>query len=336
MTYEEDFPENTTWHDGSPFSIADMVMGMIMTFDTAKEASPVYGEEYVATFESFMSTFKGWRITSTDPVTVEYYTDAFQLDAENNVNNFRAAFPNEGGLYAQGSAAWHNVVPAWLGEANGEMAFGPDKADKLEVDRANYLAGPTLEAMKGYLETALADAVIPYEPTLGEYITEEEAVARYENLQAFIGRTGHMYLGTGAFYIQKAFPVEGTLILQRYPDYPDMADRYSRFAEAPIPEVLLDGPGEVAAGDEAVFDVFIDFQGEPYANEDIDMVTYLVFDATGALAMKGNAEPVEDGQFQVTLDTSDLPAGSSKLAVISVSKKALIPVKEVFEFVVTE
>ncbi|MFO8035335.1 MAG: ABC transporter substrate-binding protein [Anaerolineales bacterium] len=336
MVYEEDFPENTTWHDGSPFSVADMVMGMIMSFDTAKEASSVFSEAYVPGLESFLSTFKGWRITSTDPVTVEYYTDAYSLDAENNINNFRAAFPNEGGLYAQGSAAWHNIVPAWLGEANGEMAFGPDKADKLEVDRTNYLAGPTLEAMKGYLETALADAVIPYEPTLGDYITEEEAVARYENLQAFVGRTGHMYLGTGAFYIQKAFPVEGTLILQRYPDYPDMADRYSRFAEAPIPEVLLDGPGEVAAGDEAVFDVFLDFKGEPYPNEDMDMVTYLVFDATGALAMKGDAEPVEDGQFQVTLDTSDLPAGSSKLAVISVSKRALIPVFEVFEFVVTE
>jgi len=336
MTYEEGFPGNTEWHDGSPMTLADMVMGMIMNFDPAKEASPIYDEAVVPSFESFMSTFKGWKITSTDPVTIEYYTDAYQLDAENNINNFRAAFPNEGGLYPQGSGAWHNIVPGWLGEANGELAFTDDKAEALEVDKANYLAGPTLEAMRGYLETALADGIIPYEPTLGDYITVEEAQARYENLQAWIDRTGHMYLGTGPYYIQKAFPVEGTLIMQRNPDYPDLADRYSRFAEAPIPELLLDGPGEVAAGDEVVFDVFIDFQGEPYPNEDIDMVTYLVFDATGALAMKGDAEPVEDGLFQVTLDTTDLPAGSSRLAVITVSKKALVPVKQVFDFVVTE
>ncbi|MFO8036697.1 MAG: ABC transporter substrate-binding protein [Anaerolineales bacterium] len=338
MVYEEDFPENTTWHDGSPFGVEDMIFGMIMNnFDIAKEGSPIYDEAEVPAFDSFMSAFKGWRITSTDPVTVEYYTDAFQLDAENNVTNFRAAWPEQNsGLYPRGGGAWHNMTLAWLAEANGETAFSDNKAVALEVDQTNFLAGPTLEIMKGYLETALADAVIPYEPTLGEYITEEEAVARYENLQAFVERADHIYLGTGAFYIQKAFPIEGTIILQRYPDYPDMADRYSRFAEAPIPEVLLDGPGEVDAGDEAVFDVFIDFKGEPYANEDIDMVTYLVFDATGALAMKGDAEPVEDGQFQVTLDTSDLPAGSSKLAVITVSKKALIPVKEVFEFLIVE
>lgn len=336
MTYEEGFPANTKWHDGSPFTVADMVMGMIMNFDPSKEASAIYDEGTVASFDSFMSTFKGWKIVSTDPVVVEYYTDAYSLDAENNVSNFRAAFPNEGGLYAQGSAAWHNLVPAWLGEANGEMAFSDDKATALEVDQTNYLAGPTLELMKGQLETALADGVIPYEPTLGAYITAEEATARYENLQAWVSRTGHAYLGTGLFYVQKAFPVEGTIIMQRNPDYPDMADRYSQFSEAPIPEVLVDGAGEVTIGDEAVFDIFVDFKGEPYANADLDMVSYLVFDATGALAMKGDAEAVEDGYFQITLDTSELPAGSSKLAVITVSKRALLPVKQVFEFVMVE
>ena len=339
MSYEEDFPENISWHDGSPFGVEDMIFAMIMRFDRAKEASSIYDEAYVPDYEAFMATFKGWRITSLDPVTVEYYTDAYQLDAENNVSNFRAAFPNEGGLYDQGGAAWHNMVLAWLSEANGEIAFSDSKAEKLEVDQTNFLAGPTLEVMKGYLETALADGIIPYEPTLGEYITVEEAMARYENLQAWIERTGHIYLGTGALYIQKAFPIEGTIIMQRNPDYPDLADRYSRFVEAPIPEVLLDGPGEVEAGEEAVFDVFIDFKGEPYPNQDLDMVSYLLFDATGALAMKGDAEPVEEGTFQVVLDTeaiADLPAGSSKLAVITVSKRALLPVKEIFEFVVAE
>jgi peptide/nickel transport system substrate-binding protein len=339
MTYEADFPGNTTWHDGSPFTIADMVMGMIMTFDLSLEDSPMYDEGTVPAFTSFMSSFKGWKIASTDPVVVEYYTDAYQLDAELNITNFRAAFPNEGGLYDQGSAAWHNIVPAWLAEANGEMAFSDDKAAALEVDQTNYLAGPTVEIMETKLDEALASAYIPYEPTLGVYITAEEATARYENLKTWIDRTGHVYLGTGLFYIQKAFPVEGTIIMQRNPNHPDMADRWAQFAMAPIPDVLVDGPGEVAAGDEAVFDVFVDFQGEPYINADLDMVTYLVFDATGALASKGDAVAVEDGYFQVILSsdvTAELTAGSNKLAVIAVSKNALLPVLETFEFVTTE
>ena len=338
MTYPAEFPGNLTWHDGSPFTMADMIMPLIMYMDQAKEASPIYDEATVSAYGSFLSSFKGVKIASTDPVIIEYYTDAYALDAENNISNFRAMFPSEhaGAYYAQGTAGWHNIVPAWVAEANGEMAFSDSKADSLEVDQTNYLAGPTVEIMKTKLDEALASVYIPYEPTLGAYITAEEAVARYENLQTWIERTGHMWIGTGLFYIQKAFPVEGTLIMQRNPNAVDMADKWAQFAEAPIPDVLLDGPGEVAVGDEAVFDVFVDFKGEPYVNADLDMVTYLVFDATGALVAKGDAVAVEDGYFQITLDTADLTAGSNKLAVITVSKNALLPVTETFEFVTIE
>jgi peptide/nickel transport system substrate-binding protein len=336
MVYEDGFPGNITWHDGSPLSPADMVMGAILVFDRAKEASPVYDEAYVSDFDAFISAFKGWKVTSLDPVTIEYYTDAYALDAENNVSNFRALYPNLDGLYDRGSAAWHNIVPAWLAEAEGLTAWTDSQAAALEVDQANYLGGPTLEIMGAKLAEALEAALIPYEPTLGNFITAEEAVARYENLQTFIERFGHMYLGTGPLYIQRAFPVEGTLIMQRYPNYPDMADKWAMFSEAPIPEVLVDGPGEVAVGDEAVFDVFVDFKGEPYANAELSMVTYLLFDATGALVTKGDATAVEDGYFQVTLDTADLSAGSNKLAVTAVSKNALLPVTQTFEFVTTE
>jgi peptide/nickel transport system substrate-binding protein len=339
MTYRDDFPENTTWHDGSPFTIADMMFMMILNFDQPKEASPVYDEGTVPGFDSGMLAFKGFRWISTDPVVLEYYTDAYALDAEENVNQYRAWYPSEAGTsagYAQGTAAWHNMVPSWLAEANGEMAWSDDKAAALEVDQTNFLAGPTVEIQLAKLDEAIAGAIIPYEPTLGDYITAEEAVARYENLKTWVERTGTFWIGTGPFYIQKAFPVEGTLVLQRNPNFPDLADTWAGFDLAPVPEVLVDGAGEVAVGAEATFDVFVDFQGEPYVNADLDMVTYLVFDATGALVMKGDADAVEDGYFTVTLDTSDLTAGSNKLAVIAVSKNALVPVTETFEFVTTE
>jgi peptide/nickel transport system substrate-binding protein len=216
------------------------------------------------------------------------------------------------------------------------MAFSDDKAAALDVDQTNFVAGPTLEIMKVKLDEALEAALIPYEPTLGAYITADEAVARYENLKAWVERNNHIIIGTGPFYIQRIFPVEKTIILQRDPNFPDMADRWAGFDEAPIPEVLLDGAGEVAVGSEAVFDVFVDFKGEPYPASEMSMVTYLVFDATGALAMKGEADLVEDGYYTITLDTSDLTAGSNKLAVIAVSRNALIPAQVEFEFVTTE
>jgi peptide/nickel transport system substrate-binding protein len=334
MTYEDDLFDKLQWHDGSPFTIGDMVMFMIMQFDRAKEASPIYDEAYVPEFNSWMSGFKGWRIVSEDPLTIEYYTDAYQLDTENNVTDFRAAYPSDYGNGAE--AGWHTVLLGWMAEANGEAAFSSDKADNLEVEWMSYIAGPTLEILKANLDAAQEETLIPYEPTLGDYITPEEAETRYANLQEWYRRYNHFWVSTGPFYLQKAFPVEGTLILQHNPDYPDMADRYSQFTAAPIPEVTVDGPGDVTIGEEAVYEVYIDFEGEPYPNEDIDMVKYLVFDATGALAFTGDAQEAGEGYYEVVLDadmTGELEAGSNQLAVIAVSKRALVPVRQELDFV---
>jgi peptide/nickel transport system substrate-binding protein len=334
MYYEEDYFDKVTWHDGSPVSLADHIMFMIIQpFDRAKEASAIYDEAQVPSYDTYMGAFKGWKIVSEDPLVIEYYTDAYELDAELNVTNWRAAHPAR---YQCGEAGWHTVALGMMVEANGDATWSSDKADALEVDQLSYIAGPTLELLKAALDTAQAENYIPYEPTLGQYITAEEVESRYANLQEWYRRRGHFQVATGPFYLEKAFPVEGTLILQRYEQYPDLATKWDRFAEAPIPEVLVDGPGSVTIGDEAVYDVFVDFAGEPYAVDDIDMVKYLVFDATGELAFKGDAEAVEDGYWEVVLGadiTGALEAGSNQLAVIVVSKRALVPVTETLQFV---
>ncbi len=333
MYYEDDYFDKMKWHDGSPVTLADHVMHMILQFDIANEASPIYDEAQVPGFNTFIAAFKGWRITSEDPLVVEYYTDAYGLDAESNVSNFRAAHPS---AFNGVEVGWHAMVPGWLVEANGEAAFSADKADALEVEWMSYIAGPTLELLKAQLDLAQEGNVIPYEPTLGQYITAEEATTRYANLQEWYRRYGHFWVATGPYFLQRAFPVEGTQILQYNPDYPDAATRWDRFAVAPIPEVMVEGDDRVTIGDEATYDVFVDFEGEPYAVADIAMVKFLVFDATGALAHVGDAEAVEDGLWQAVLGTDvtgALEAGSNQLAVIVVSKRALLPITETLQFV---
>jgi peptide/nickel transport system substrate-binding protein len=334
MYYEEDFFDKMKWHDGSPVTLADMVMFMIMQFDFAKEASVIYDEAQVPSVETWMSAFKGWKIVSEDPFVLEYYTDAYQLDAENNITNFRAANPS--GYFNGVEASWHGLVPGWLVEANGEAAFTADKADANEVEWMSYIAGPTLELMKAQLDTAQADGYIPYEPTMSQYITAEEAAERYANLQEWYRRYGHFWVNTGPFFLQRAFPVEGTIIMQRNPDYPDLATRWDGYSAAPIPEVVVEGPVSVAIGEEATFDIYVTFQDEAYAVDEIAMVKYLVFDATGELAYVGDAEAVEDGLWQAVLGadvTGALEAGSNQVAAIVVSKRALLPVTEVAQFV---
>lgn len=333
-TYPADLFETISWHDGSPLSPADMVMSLIMNFDVAKEASAVYDEAQVAALDSFMSTFKGMRILSTDPFTIEFYTDNWSLDAENALTNLRAAWPQ----YGFGEAPWHTIAIGVATDAAGQAAFSADKSTANEVEQLNYIAGPTLALMEEQLTAAAEAGTIPYEATLSEYITAEEAAERYANAQAWYADKEHFWIGTGPFMLEEAYPVEGNIVLTRNEAFPDPSDKWAQFSEPAIAEVTVDGPGRVAAGESATFDVLVDYNGDPYAQDDVDEVKYLVFDATGEMIADGTAEGVSDGQWQVTLDetvTSGLEAGSNRLEVIVVSQLVALPSLGALEFVST-
>ena len=319
--YPEDLFDTVTYHDGSPLSMADFVMGMILTFDRAKEDSAIHDPATVSAFNSFMAGFRGVRVLSESPLVFETYRDNFTLDAEQNINTW---FPT----YGFGPGAWHNLAIGILADANEQAAFTLAKAGNLEVEHLSYLAGPTLEVLSEQLAFAQEEGYIPYEPTMGQYVTAEDAAARYSNLAEWHRTRGHYWIGTGPFYIERAFPVEGTLILQRYPAYPDAADKWDRFAAPPIPQVELDGPTRVTIGDSATFDVFIEFEGQPYPADDIREVKYLVLDATNSLVAVGEAMAESDGVWSFTLDedvTAALEAGSNRLEVVAVSYLIAFP-----------
>lgn len=184
--------------------------------------------------------------------------------------------------------------------------------------------------------SATEEAYIPYAPTLGEYVTAEEATARYENLAEFARRYGHYYISTGPYFLSGVFPVEGQAVLSNYTAHPDLASRFSAFAAPAFPVVELDGPARVTIGEEAAFDIFVDVFDGPYPVDDIDAVNYMVFDATGALVAEGVAEASEDGVWQAVLGsdvTSGLAEGSNRLDVVVVSKLVAIPSLSSYEFV---
>jgi peptide/nickel transport system substrate-binding protein len=329
VTYPADVYETVKWHDGSSFSVADAVMLLIMQFDPGKEASAIFDESQVANLESFLSVFKGARITSTDPLVIEYYNDGFQLDAEINVTTL---WPQ----YTYGEAPWHTIAIANMAEANGDLAYSADKADTAQIEWMSFIAGPSLEILAGHLETAAAESTIPYEATLGQYITAEEAAERYANLQSFYGENNNFWVGTGPYYVSQVLPTEEIITLTHFADFPDLADRWARFAEPRIAEVEIDGPGQVTIGQEAVYDVFVTFQGAPYPTADITEVKYLVYDATGAVVSTGTATEAGDGQYAVTLPadvTSELEAGANRLEVAVIPLVVAVPTFQSIEFV---
>lgn len=333
--YPQDLYETVQWHDGSPISVADFVMGMITVFDLANENSPYYDEAQVPDLDQFLSGFKGLRIISTDPLVIEHYGDNPALDAENTVWPW---WPGDepGAAYQFGDAAWHNMAAMLGGEASGGFAFTTDKAEANEIEWLNMTAGPSLEVLATELAALSEAGSTPYEPTLSQYLTAEEISARYANLTEFARRYGHYYLGTGGYYLSGVFPVEGQAILTHNPNHPDSANRWDRFGAPALPEVEIDGPGRVTIGEETVFDVFVDVFGGPYPVDDIDNVQYLLFDASGTQVEAGDAVADGDGLWTVTLSadtTAGLAEGSNNLNVVVVSKLVAIPSAAEFPFV---
>jgi len=352
ITAAEKFPEGLTakskitvtypsslwdlkWHDGSNMDMGDFVLRMIMTFDPEKPESKIFDEAYVDSLDTYLSHFKGVRIVSTDPLVIETFEDAVALDAEETVA-WGTWWPSGNPVYAYGPGPWTMLTPAILGEEAGEIAFSPDKAGALEIERTSMLAGPSLEVQKKYLDQCVAENYIPYAPTMSEYVTADQAAARWAALAAWYEAKGHLWVGSGPYYVDQVYPVEGTLVLKHFDEFPDLASKWSSLATAKVAEAVVEGPASVKIGEAAEFDVLVTFAGEPYAAADIQSVTYLVKDATGLVALSGTAEEVAEGQYKVTLsadDTAKLAAGANMLTAIVASKVVALPTFSSLEFV---
>jgi peptide/nickel transport system substrate-binding protein len=327
--YPADIFETVKWHNGSNLSLADFVMGIIMTFDRAKEASAIYDEQAVPNFLPFMENFKGMKIVSTDPLTIEYYSNLYSLDAELNIP---LLFPT----YTFGEGSWDMIAVSNLAEAGGELAYSIDKAGTAEIEQTSWIGGPSLEILAKYLDQAIAESVIPYAPTMAEYLTAEEAVARYEATKAWYAEHGHFWVGTGPYYVDQAFLTEKSLTLKSFADYPDLSDRWANYGEPKLATAELDGPGQVKIGEEAAFDVYVTFKDEAYPSAEIKLVKFLLYNAKNEIVAVGEAVLVEEGLYSIVLDaetTGLLEAGSNKLEIAVVPITVSQPTFQAIEFV---
>jgi len=211
-------------HDGSTLSLGDFLLSAIIRFDRGKEDSPVYDPAAASAHDSFMAAFKGVRFITSHPgygLIVEDYRDHWELDAESCVWPW---FPSYGS-YGQ-SAPWHTIAISWLAEQDGVMAWSEAKAGSLGVETTDFTRGGTLAMLKSYLDQAQAASFIPYPSFLGTYITSAEIAQRYANLQAFYAQYGHFWADFGIFRLKSVRPVERVIVLERFPEYPDPADKW--------------------------------------------------------------------------------------------------------------
>ncbi|MCK5811533.1 MAG: hypothetical protein KAG94_01420 [Clostridiales bacterium] len=329
VTYPATLFDDVTWHDGTPLSVADFVMGMIMIFDPSTEGSAIYDSSLSANLDSFKSTFKGMKIVSESPLVIEYYSDTYYMDAEINIASF---WPD----YDYGQASWYQIAIANLAEEAGETAYTANKSTEMEIEWLSLIAGPSLEILAKYNTQAQAESYIPYEATLGNYLTAEQAATAYTNLAQFYTDHGHFYSGVGPYILDRVLPVEQTLTLINNPNFADPSDKWADFSAPKMAVVEIEGKSSIKSGKSATFDVLVTFKGSAYASEELDTVKYLLYDATGAVYEVGDAVFVKEGKYEVELDgdtTTALGTGACKLEIAVVAIPVSVPSFEILEFV---
>lgn len=316
------------WQDGSQLSLADFVFALILGFDRAKAKSLIFDQAAVPAFETFMRHFRGLRIVEKNPLRVEVYSDQLFPDAE------LIAASRASDLYT--NVPWHELAVGLLAERDKELAFSSSKADRLKVEWMSYIAGPSLAVLERQLAAALKEGFIPYRNTLGQYVSRQEAIERYEKLSAWRKARGHFWVGNGPFYLHSVHPVEKIVVIRRSELFFDPAEKWVRFVEPRIADVEVSGPRMIKTGSAEEFQVQVTFQGKPYPVEDVEFVRFLVFDARGELVERAAAEEVRAGLWRIRLtgkQTARLSAGSNRLEVIVTPRVVAVPSFKTFWFV---
>jgi peptide/nickel transport system substrate-binding protein len=317
VRYEDDYLDRR-WHDGTRVSLADVVLPWILMFERSKEQSPLYDVAHVPRFEVFQRHYRGWRILSKEPLKIEIYSDQIYPDAEWIV-----------GARAPGAAPWHTLALGIRAEQAGELAFSSNKADRTGVSWMSYVSGPSLPVLARHLETSRNEGYVPFAGVLGDFLREGEVEDRYRALWEWYGARRHFWVGDGPFYLHSVHPVERSVVIRRYDDFPDRSDKWLRFTDPEIPVLDIDAPLVVEAGDRLDLSLRIEFEGEPYPAGNIETARYMLFDSRGRLAMEGGAEPGEDGQWKISLSSDRIAMlgfGANSLEVAVTSRRVAMPV----------
>ncbi len=323
------------YHDGSTVSLADFFATWPLDFEQANPDSPFYDEATLSDFNQFKTIFKGMRLVSESPLVIEYYTDFMNREAEFIV--IQALLRPGNDLWYWPTWPWQMTAIGMLAEQNGRLAFSPDKADLINTDWMNYIGGPSLSILEDALNEAISANYIPFGDFGEGYVTEAEAQERYQNLADWYDEFGHFWVSTGPFYLDQADFTGHSCVVKAFRDYRFKADRFAYLTEPPIPETSTTVPDFAIPGLEASFTVDLSLMGEPYPNDRIDFVKYLILDSAGNLVLFGEAEAGAEGEWNVDLgeaDTSQLSAGSYEIQTIALSKDVAVPGKSETPFIV--
>ena len=316
----------TQWHDGSTFSVADLVMRLIVSFDRARPDSPYYDE--LASDLASDPSFKGIVLDNTDPVTVIVYHDTVYADAGTQVFEMgKLVWP----YYGTGMAPWHTVAVGLRTEEYGESFFSPVRAAECGgVSVQDWLG--TDESRDRLYSVALDQSCtldFPYAQcdVLVDYLEIDEVYKRCWQLNSFFDTYGHMWIGNGPMLIERVDGEHNTVFGRRFEAYPHDLTTFPQPEHAdPVHLSLKPDPVNVTRGESSVLIGTLSHgDGTQYDAESVVKTTYAVFSKeTEAVAFVGTGFIAGD-RVVVSLaesDTDQLDSGLWTLKALCILRTA--------------
>jgi hypothetical protein len=289
--YAEDIWD-VEYHDGSHLSPADFILFWIMQFDQAKVESDIYDSSFVPNYDAFISHYKGATFefdTGGYGAIITVYDDQWYLDADYSVALYGGCYPT----VSKGEFSFEATSLGILAESKGELAFSQTKATANTVEWLNYIGGPSKNLLSDDLDDVLDSGsgdyqFIPYEPTLGDYITASEAETRYQNLKDFYDDYDHFYVGTGPYYMSSVDFAGKVVDLKKFTAYNLPGDQFF--------DVMLDAPSSSPTNTGGWFDeISITTQTSQSAavtqlqNDQLDLYAFGMDDADLYTTVAGDA-----------------------------------------------
>lgn len=313
------------WHSGQPVTLADIMYATAFAYEWANKDSDddkYYDEAYASQYQSSLPISKGTVLNKNGSFTT-YFDFNWPMDKD-RVAATGAVSPKAGNPGRQTMVSWeiYEALAKLVveGSKSGTQYSFSNDPSVTEVDVIN----PKCVAdIKAKLQDFVAAKYVP--DTIKQWVTPEQAVARYNAAIKFIDTFGHAYISNGPFFISKVDYNANYIELSAFRDYPYRSDYFPKLFRTTITRI---DDVKVPATAQRTADAKINIQ--------VSAVTYPDDTAKAAdnktkvtvsMIMPDNSEKlytakyVSAGNFEVVIPAKDLGAlksGAYTLVVQSV------------------
>lgn len=307
---------SSTWHDGQPMSMADVLYDIASTFERTYDPKKKQIEFVLAaTQKPQLDVFKGFRVL--DKNRIEVYLDYWHFDS-----NYIASYANIVPL----SFPWEVMAASDALVYEKHMAaYSKSSAARYNLPWLSLASKNDALLVASVLRTYLASHSVPksvanmFTVNGKKFVTPAQAAARYSAALAWFGKYQHLVISNGPFLLSRYDPAAqyAELLAFRDPTYPFKPGDWYRakpmditFTKVDVQkdkvDVTMTGPGTLT-------------------------VNYLIVDlSSGSVVGTGAASRVNPGEFEIKLDPAVLKRYHGKFldVTILVSSSAVALVSE--------